>query len=93
MQLAELTVRGFADLLGSDAPAPGGGSAAVTVTFGPPPREGLPLYLTPVYQILKCYLIYHTSNGIIQLFPQDKCHTAFLPWTVLCSFIQTVHRT
>ena len=28
MQLAELTVRGFADLLGSDAPAPGGGSAA-----------------------------------------------------------------
>ena len=24
MQLAELTVRGFADLLGSDAPAPGG---------------------------------------------------------------------
>ena len=25
----------------------GGGSAAVTVTFGPPPREGLPLYLTP----------------------------------------------
>ena len=29
MQLAELTVRGFADLLGSDAPAPGGG--------GPPP--------------------------------------------------------
>ena len=23
MQLAELTVRGFADLLGSDAPAPG----------------------------------------------------------------------
>ena len=27
MQLAELTVRGFADLLGSDAPAPGGGSA------------------------------------------------------------------
>ena len=47
MQLAELTVRGFADLLGSDAPAPGGGSAAVTVTFGPPPREGLPLYLTP----------------------------------------------
>ena len=28
MQLSELTVRGFADLLGSDAPAPGGGSAA-----------------------------------------------------------------
>ena len=28
MQLAELTVQGFADLLGSDAPAPGGGSAA-----------------------------------------------------------------
>ena len=28
MQLAELTVRGFADLLGSDAPAPGGGSAS-----------------------------------------------------------------
>ena len=28
MQLAELTVRGFADLLGSAAPAPGGGSAA-----------------------------------------------------------------
>ena len=28
MQRAELTVRGFADLLGSDAPAPGGGSAA-----------------------------------------------------------------
>ena len=28
MQLTELTVRGFADLLGSDAPAPGGGSAA-----------------------------------------------------------------
>ena len=26
----------------------GGGPAAVTVTFGPPPREGLPLYLTPV---------------------------------------------
>ena len=25
----------------------GGGPAAVTVTFGPPPREGLPLYLTP----------------------------------------------
>ena len=25
----------------------GGGAAAVTVTFGPPPREGLPLYLTP----------------------------------------------
>ena len=24
-----------------------GGVAAVTVTFGPPPREGLPLYLTP----------------------------------------------
>ena len=71
----------------------GGGSAAVTVTFGPPPREGLPLYLTPVYQILKCYLIYHATNGIIQLFPQDKCHTAFLPWAVLCSFIQTVHRT
>ena len=32
MQLAELTVRGFADLLGSDAPAPGGGS--------PPPLAG-----------------------------------------------------
>lgn len=28
MQLAELTVRDFAGLLGSDAPAPGGGSAA-----------------------------------------------------------------
>lgn len=28
MELSELTVRGFADLLGSDAPAPGGGSAA-----------------------------------------------------------------
>ena len=28
MQLSELTVRGFADLMGSDAPAPGGGSAA-----------------------------------------------------------------
>ena len=28
MQLSELTVRGFADLLGSDAPAPGGGAAA-----------------------------------------------------------------
>ena len=28
MQLAELTVQGFADLLGSDAPTPGGGSAA-----------------------------------------------------------------
>ena len=28
MQLSELTVRGFADLLGSDAPAPGGGSWA-----------------------------------------------------------------
>ena len=27
MQLAELTVQGFADLLGSDAPAPGGGGA------------------------------------------------------------------
>ena len=28
MHLSELTVRGFADLLGSDAPAPDGGSAA-----------------------------------------------------------------
>ena len=28
MQLAELTVRGFADLLGSDAPAPGLGGGA-----------------------------------------------------------------
>ena len=28
MELSELTVRSFADLLGSDAPAPGGGSAA-----------------------------------------------------------------
>ena len=28
MELSELTVRGFANLLGSDAPAPGGGSAA-----------------------------------------------------------------
>mgnify|MGYP000858611321 CR=1 FL=1 len=36
MQLAELTVRGFADLLGSDAPAPGGGSAA------PPSSRPLP---------------------------------------------------
>ena len=28
MKLAELTTAGFADLLASDAPAPGGGSAA-----------------------------------------------------------------
>lgn len=28
MELSEMTVRSFADLLGSDAPAPGGGSAA-----------------------------------------------------------------
>ena len=28
MELSELTVRSFANLLGSDAPAPGGGSAA-----------------------------------------------------------------
>ena len=28
MELSELTVRKFANLLGSDAPAPGGGSAA-----------------------------------------------------------------
>ena len=34
MQLAELTVRGFADLLGSDAPAPGGGSAAALAAKG-----------------------------------------------------------
>ena len=34
MQLAELTVRGFADLLGSDAPAPGGGSAAALAGLG-----------------------------------------------------------
>ena len=53
----------------------------------------LPLYMTPVHQILKCYLVHHTTDGIIQLFPQDKCHTAFLPRTVLSSFIQTVHRT
>ena len=40
MQLAELTVRGFADLLGSDAPAPGGGSAA-------PPRGLVSLWGLP----------------------------------------------
>ena len=28
MELAELTTRGFSELLASDAPAPGGGSAA-----------------------------------------------------------------
>ena len=34
MERSELTVRSFADLLGSDAPAPGGGSTAALYMNG-----------------------------------------------------------
>ena len=42
MQLAELTVRGFADLLGSDAPAPGGGRSGRDLGGGADRHGGVP---------------------------------------------------